>query len=88
MIRAIRFATQLNFKITQLIFSYKKIAKDYQLYRKKESLQLNKIILSKTFFILNAFETNLLHQFFQDFVQLKELRLLENTSIKIILTIP
>lgn len=75
MIRAIRFATQLNFKIEEN--SYLSIKKNCErlsiISQERITEELNKIILSKTpslgFKML--FETNLLHQFFQDFVQLK-----------------
>jgi putative nucleotidyltransferase with HDIG domain len=75
MIRAIRFATQLNFKIEDN--SYLAIKKNCErlsiISQERITEELNKIILSKTpslgFKML--FETNLLHQFFQDFVQLK-----------------
>ena len=75
MIRAIRFATQLNFKIEDN--SYLHIKKNCErlsiISQERITEELNKIILSKTpslgFKML--FETNLLHQFFQDFVQLK-----------------
>ena len=50
MIRAIRFATQLNFKIRrQLIFSYKKNYERLSIISQERiTEELNKIILSKT----------------------------------------
>ena len=75
MMRAIRFATQLNFKIEDNSYSAIKINCERLSIISQERItdELNKIILSKIpskgFKML--YDTNLLHQFFQEFVELK-----------------
>ena len=75
MMRAIRFATQLNFKIEDNSYSAIKINCERLSIISQERItdELNKIILSKIpskgFKML--YDTNLLHQFFQQFVELK-----------------
>ena len=75
MMRAIRFATQLNFKIEDNSYSAIKINCERLSIISQERItdELNKIILSKIpskgFKML--YNTNLLHQFFQEFVELK-----------------
>ena len=75
MMRAVRFATQLNFKIDES--SYKAITKNAErlciISQERITEELNKIILSPTpstgFKML--FDTKLLHQFFSEFVKLQ-----------------
>jgi len=75
MMRAIRFATQLNFKIDES--SYQAITKNAErlsiISQERITEELNKIILSPTpstgFKML--FDTKLLHQFFTEFVNLQ-----------------
>lgn len=75
MMRAVRFATQLNFKIDT--YSYKAISKNAKrlsiISQERITEELNKIILSKTpsFGFKMLFDTRLLHQFFSEFVKLQ-----------------
>ncbi len=74
MMRAVRFATQLNFKIDT--YSYKAISKNAKrlsiISQERITEELNKIILSKTpsYGFKMLFDTRLLHQFFSEFVKL------------------
>ena len=86
MLRAIRFATRLNFKIdTKCLEAIKNESERLEIIsRERISDELNKIILTKTpsrgFKLLNA--TKLLHQFFPEMVALQGIETINGKSHK------
>ena len=86
MMRAVRFATQLDFKIEQKSYdALKRNCKRLEILSKERIIdELNKIILakkpSKGFKIL--FNTELLHQFFPEFVELHGVEVIKNKGHK------
>ena len=86
MMRAVRFATQLDFKIEQKSYdALKRNCKRLEIISQERIIdELNKIILakkpSKGFKIL--FNTELLHQFFPEFVELHGVEVIKNKGHK------
>tara|TARA_B100000902_G_scaffold10794_1_gene13202 strand:+ start:2888 stop:4309 length:1422 start_codon:yes stop_codon:yes gene_type:complete len=86
MIRAIRFASELNFSIEEK--SYKSILKNCKrisiISQERITSELNKIILSKTpsYGIKLLFDTRLLHEFFSELIDLKGVEIKENHAHK------
>ncbi len=86
MLRAIRFATRLNFKIeTKSLEAIKNQSERLEIIsRERISDELNKIILTKTpsrgFKLLNA--TRLLHQFFPEMIALQGIETINGKSHK------
>ena len=86
MLRAIRFSTQLNFRIEETSFqSIKKNAKRLEIISQERITdELNKIILAKkpSIGFKQLFNTQLLHQFFPEMVKLHGVEIIDNKGHK------
>ena len=86
MMRAVRFASQLNFQIEEKTFNaIKPLAKRLEILSKERITdELNKIILSPTPSIgfKMLFDSTLLHQFFPEMVDLHGVKVIENYGHK------